>query len=118
MIPHEMYFNSGFFSMFIFFLWPLTFFLGGENIKKVMYRSTSSCLRRQISPLRMLNSACSFSALYVTTFYTFAIYSFLFSVGHQCYEFTRYRRTFFSRDPLKLFLFGGHAVGVIHNIIH
>lgn len=97
-----MYFNSGFFFPDVYFVFFSVLFsvahffsLQGENIKRVMYRSASFCVQRQISSLRMLNSACSLSASYVTTFYFFSIYSPVFA-GHRCYEFTHRRRAFFS----------------------
>jgi hypothetical protein len=89
------FFRCLFYFFFSFVFGRSLFFLPGENIKKVMYRSVSFCVQRQISSLRMLNSACSLSASYVTTFYFFAIYSPVLA-GHWCYEFTHHRHAFFS----------------------
>lgn len=96
-IPHKMYFNIDFFFRCLFFFSVAYFFSApppatpSENIKKVMHRSVSFCVRRQISSLRMLNSACSLSASYVTTLYFFAI---LLLSRHRRYEFTRPTRIF------------------------
>lgn len=100
-IPHKMYFNSGFFFQDIYFVFSycLYFFCPRtKNIIKVMYRSTSFRMRRQIFLFRMLNTG---------------LFPFLRVRDDVLFFFTNLYRIFLLRDVIM----NSHIIYPVRNVV-